>query len=57
MNREEREQEVERIRQKILNLGYSEDKMVSFEEHDFPTSKYLQYAGFDGDFNHCRGSS
>ena len=57
MNQEEREQEAERIRQKILSLGNSEDEIVSPEEHDFPMSKYLGYAGVDGDFSHCRGSS
>lgn len=57
MNQEERKQEAERIRQKILSLGNSEDEIVSPEEHDFPMSKYLGYAGFDGDFSHCRGSS
>ena len=57
MNQEEREQEAERIRQKILSLENSEDEIVSHEEHDFPMSKYLGYAGFDGDFSHCKGSS
>jgi len=57
MNREEQEQEAERIRQKILSLGNSEDEMVTPEEHDFPVSKYLGYSMFDGNFDHCRGSA
>ncbi len=57
MNLEERELEAERIRQKVLSLGNSEDEIVSPEEHDFPMSKYLGYAGFDGDFSHCKGAS
>ena len=57
MNREEQEQEAERIRQKILSLGNSEDEMVTPEEHDFPVSKYLGYSMFDGNFDHCMGSA
>ena len=57
MSQEENEKEAERIRQKILSLGNSEDEMVNSEEHIFPVSKYIGYAGFDGDFNHCRGSA